>query len=116
MDRSSLFDLDIKHKVWAKLSNSQLSSYFLDFQKNRGTWVASAFSSDHDPQVLGSSHALGSLLSGESVSPSPSAFPLLVHSLSLSNKKKSRFSKNVYPLTKVVMRCVNETKSNVFFR
>ena len=34
---------------------------------------ASAFSSGCDPGVLGSSPASGSLLSGESVSPSPSA-------------------------------------------
>ena len=42
----------------------------------------SAFSSGHDPRVLGSRPALGSLLSRESASPSPSAIPhLLVLSL-----------------------------------
>ena len=60
---------------------------------SRGTWVAQsvkcAFSSSHDPGVLGSSPILGFLLSGESASPSPSAPP---HSscslfLSLSNNK-----------------------------
>jgi len=35
----------------------------------------SAFSSGHDPRVLGPSPALGSLLSGEPASPSPSAPP-----------------------------------------
>ena len=35
----------------------------------------SAFSSGHDPRVLGLSDTLGSLLSGEPASPSPSATP-----------------------------------------
>ena len=46
-------------------------------------------SSGHDPRVLGSSPKSGSLLSGESASPSPSAPPpafAFMHSLSLSNK------------------------------
>ena len=46
--------------------------------------LRSAFGSGHDLRVLGWSSASGSLLSGESVSPSPSAPPLLV--LSVSNK------------------------------
>ena len=41
---------------------------------------ASAFSSGHDPGVLGSSPLSGSLLSGESAP--PSAPPLFVHCLS----------------------------------
>ena len=55
----------------------------------RGTWVAqwvkaSAFSSGHDPRVLGSSPVLGSLLSREPASPSLCLpFCLLVISLSL---------------------------------
>ena len=41
-------------------------------------WLSrsSAFSSGHDPRVLGLSPMLGSLLSGESASPSPIAPPL----------------------------------------
>ena len=46
--------------------------------------LASAFSSGHDPMVLGSSPASGFLLSGESVSPSPSAVPR--RALALSSK------------------------------
>ena len=41
-----------------------------------GTWVASALGSGHALKVLGSSPMLGSLFSGESASPSPSAPPL----------------------------------------
>ena len=43
----------------------------------------SAFSSGHDLRVLGSSPASGSLLSGESASPSAPDPPHLVHALSL---------------------------------
>ena len=47
----------------------------------------SAFSSGHDPRVLGLSDTLGSLLSGEPASPSPSAPPpACVLSHPLSNK------------------------------
>ena len=50
---------------------------------------ASAFGLGHDPTVLGWSPELsGSLLSRESVSPSPSATPLPVVSLSLSQINK----------------------------
>ena len=42
-----------------------------------------------DPGVLGSSPTLGSLLSGESASPSPSAPPLLVLFLTLYKINKS---------------------------
>ena len=50
----------------------------------------SAFSSGHDPRVLGLSDTLGSLLSGEpaSPSPSPSAAPPAVLSLPLSQINK----------------------------
>ena len=37
--------------------------------------LVSAFSSGHDPRVLGSSHTSGSLLGGEPASPSESACP-----------------------------------------
>ena len=45
---------------------------------------ASAFSSGHDPGVLGSSPTWGSLLRGEPASLSPLLFPLLVLSVCLS--------------------------------
>ena len=51
--------------------------------------LLSAFGSGHDPGVWGSSPASGSLLIGESASPSPSAPPsahALSHSLSQKNK------------------------------
>ena len=57
----------------------------------RGTWVAqwvkaSAFSSGHDPRVLGSSPQLGSLLSGEAASPPPPPAALPTCDLSPSVK------------------------------
>ena len=58
---------------------------------SRGAWVAqwvkaSAFGSCHDPRVLGSSLASGSMLSGEPASPSaPLSRPLI---LSLSKISK----------------------------
>ena len=59
--------------------------------KMRGTLVAQSIKclalARHDPRVLGSSPILGSLLSGEPASPSPSATPpACALSLSLSNK------------------------------
>ena len=47
---------------------------------------ASAFGLGHDPRVLGSSPALGSLLSGESASPSACVSASLSLSVSLMNK------------------------------
>ena len=44
----------------------------------------SAFSSDHDPRVLGSGPTSGSLLSGDPASPSPPYLCFLSISLSLS--------------------------------
>jgi len=49
---------------------------------------ASAFGSGHDLGFLGSSPTLGSLLGGESASPSPSTLLLLPVSLSQKKKKK----------------------------
>ena len=49
------------------------------------SWLSIAFGSDHDPGVLGWSHALGFPLSRESASPSPSA-PPLAYSPSQVNK------------------------------
>ena len=51
---------------------------------------ASAFGSGHDPGVLGLSPELGSLLSGDSASPSASALPLLMcaHTCALSLSHK----------------------------
>ena len=46
--------------------------------------VKCAFGSSHDPRVLGSSPALGSLLSGESASPSAPCPALVLYTLSLS--------------------------------
>ena len=54
----------------------------------------SAFGSGHDPGVVGSSPVSGSLLSGESASPSPSAPPLLVLFLVCQINKQNIKKKN----------------------
>ena len=55
--------------------------YYCYFTEDSSGWLshqASAFSSGLGPRVLGWSPASGSLLSGESAPPSPSAPPLLM--------------------------------------
>jgi len=65
-------------------TKSQVNIYFWGHLGGSVSY-ASAFGSGHDLRVLGSSPMLGSLLSGESASPSLSASPpAYVLSLSLS--------------------------------
>ena len=70
----------------------QTSRISTDWHLGGSVSYISAFSSGHDPRVLGLSPILGSLLSEESVSPSPyvSTRILLV---SLSNKSLKSFLK-----------------------
>nr|XP_035925429.1 RNA 3'-terminal phosphate cyclase isoform X4 [Halichoerus grypus]XP_035925430.1 RNA 3'-terminal phosphate cyclase isoform X4 [Halichoerus grypus] len=75
------------------LALPRLSGYFDILNVSSwGSWVAqslSAFGSGHDPRVLGSSPASGSLLHGKPASPSPTpsaCVPSLALSLFLSNK------------------------------
>ena len=69
----------ISHEVQPIPSRKQSN---IKKDETRGTWVAQSVIWG----VLGSSLVLGSLLSGESASPSVCPSPLLVDALSLSNK------------------------------
>jgi len=71
-----------------------LTKKYFNFTGHLGGSVVkeSAFGSGHDPRFLGSSPALGSLLSGEPASPSP---PPLPHALSVSLSNKNLFKKGI---------------------
>ena len=55
----------------------------------------SAFGSDHDPKALEWSRTSGSVLSGESASPSPSAATPCLYSLSLSLSLSNKLNKEI---------------------